>query len=285
MSRLHRLVLGSGCGMVGYACAAPDSYGSVSELIRSVASNLHLPALASLASSAVPAAGSAAATAAASVHDAQTAALTLAIERLVAAQRSPGFVQTLLSIAAPLAAGAACCYFGWTHFGWVSIEQLQEGLAGVCKTVEAAVHTLSDSMRARFERVDTQLLTTAEKVDAVSAATEQLTAQVHAVSETMQSLERRMGPIEANAATAAHGVEVLCELVKTSGLLSNASPHSLERLDRFTGTESGGEGGRSGAAELPMASRPELLGPPPTLPAPAPILGAAAPTFMRALIN
>ena len=57
------------------------------------------------------------------------------------------------------------------------------------------------------------------------------------VKAEVQSLNARLAPIETNAAKAATGIEVLCELVQSSGLLANASADSLRRLDSFTGAE------------------------------------------------
>ena len=200
----------------------------------------------------------------------------------------------------PVAAGALCCYYGWARFGWVTVERLHEGLLSVRQAIGDAVAELGEQLCKRFERVDAQLAETAQAVSAVGDATEALAGQVRAVNTTMQSLERRMEPLESNAATAAHGVEVLCELVKTSGLLNNASVDSLRRLDSFT--SAGGSGAAAGHAAspelMPPAPRPELLGPPgagigsPPTAAPPPVpegqrveLSSAAPAFLRAVMG
>ena len=114
----------------------------------------------------------------------------------------------------------------------------------------------------------------------MGATATELKAEVATIGHSLVALEKRMEPIEADTKTAAKGVEVLCELVKTSGLLSNASADSLRRLDNFTGG--------------PAPSTRELPAPPPTrelLPpaggqsALASDLAGAAPTFMRALME
>jgi len=208
-------------------------------------------------------------------HEAQAAALAAsvkALEQLLASQRSGSTWRTVLVVAAPLVAGCVLRYVGWQHFGWVSLEQLQTGLASVREAVGTAIHELGETIRLRFERVDVQLASTAQSLQEVSQTTEDLRVDLRAVGEAIQAVEERMSPIEANAATAAQGVEVLCELVKTSGLLSNASADSLRRLDTFTGVP-------------PVAGEPAPPPPRELLP-PYGTAGfdQAAPPFVRALM-
>ena len=108
---------------------------------------------------------------------------------------------------------------------------------------------------------------------------EELKAEVRTVGESVVALEQRMAPIEADVHRSATGVEVLCELVASSGLLSNASPDSLRRLDDFTGKDVL----RSPAepAALPPPPRPELLEPA-ELRQP---LSQSAPGYLRSLLD
>lgn len=217
----------------------------------------------------------------------QTAALTASIQamnKLIAAQQggSSSLWRLVMWVGAPMAAVCAVRYYGWGRLGWVTGEQLQEGLASVRTAVSAMIESLSESLHARFARVDELLAETAHSVQEVSVSTGELKAEVHAVGESLRTLEARMAPIESNSATAAKGVEVLCELVKTSGLLSNASGDSLRRLDHFTGSTA------TPAAERADLLPPDLL-PAPTLPAPTmPTMGeraGSAGSMLRALMD
>jgi len=202
----------------------------------------------------------------------QTAALTASIQamnKLIAAQRqgaglSTGLWRLAMWVAPLVSVAYAVHYYGWGRIGWVTGEQLQQGLASVRTAVSATVDALGVALHERFQRVDELLAETAQTVQEVSTSQGELKAEVHAVGESIRSLEARMAPIESNSATAAHGVEVLCELVKTSGLLSNASGDSLRRLDHFTG---------SGSSIASLTERSDLLSPP-TAPAPTPMPSA-----------
>ena len=116
----------------------------------------------------------------------------------------------------------------------------------------------------------------------MAATSEQLTEEVHAVTESLSALEQRMGPLEEDARRSAQGVGVLCELVASSDLFSNASDASQRRLHAFTGIEPRVEP----PAALPPATQvPAELLPPVTEGASfGSSLERAAPTYMRALI-
>jgi len=214
-------------------------------------------------------------------------AMETALQALTKSQQSGGISRAILWIGVPLAGALAIHHFGWARIGWVTGEQLTVGLQKVRDYVGEQIVSLSETLSERFGRVEARLAETAETVLEVRAATAEVKAEVHAVAETLATLEQRMTPLESNAATAAHGVEVLCELVKTSGLLSNASPTSLQRLDSFTSGVPSHPQPSPRELELPT-TRPELMAPPelpspPTVPAPQ--LRAAAPSFMRALVD
>ena len=141
--------------------------------------------------------------------------------------------------------------------------------------VGTRISELSEALAARFDRLEGSLQETHESIQRVSITTAEVMAEVHSVAASLASLEERLTPLESNAATAANGIGVLCELVKTSGLLSNASAESLRRLDDFTGAKRTEPTTRM----LPAA---QLLPSPPS--APAPQLHAM-PSFMSAIMT
>ena len=202
-------------------------------------------------------------TSAAEVQAIALQASVTAIQQLLEAQKraaSTSFWKVALLLGIP--AAAVYC-LGWAEFGWVSPNQLTQSLQSVTASVQQTVATLSDSLHARFGTVDAAL---AENTASVIAVRE----EVQAVGESVRVLETRLPPLEKHAERSAQGVEVLCDLIATSGLLSNASESALARLGSFTGT-----------TDEPPAppSRPEL-------PEPAPAaLQQAAPAFMRALME
>lgn len=238
--------------------------------------------------------GAAASTAGMSTLEVQTAALAAsvrAIEQMLpalVAQRSGAGLNLgrLALVAVPLVVGSAC-YFGWAQFGWVSLGQLNAGLSHVRQVVETSVAELRESMSAGFERVDAMFAEVKADLLQLSVGQEDLKADVQANSTELRALNERMTPVERNSATAAQGVEVLCELVKTSGLLANASGESLRRLDDFTGST------RQGTSATLLQPAPALAAPLSPLEQGAqgypmqmsPSFGQAAPTFMRALIS
>lgn len=172
---------------------------------------------------------------AATATDMQTAALTAsvrAIEAMLQQQRTASSRGATLLLAGCAAAYVAVRYLGWDTFGWATPAELQEGLGRVREAVSAAAGELKDAMALRFTRVDAQLVAVDE---GVRATKEGLTAEVHAVGASVESLEERLTPIERDCRNTALGVGLLCEVV--SGLATNASPDLLRRLDTFSGPE------------------------------------------------
>jgi len=219
-----------------------------------------------------------------SAMELQTAALTASIQamnKLIAAQQQgsgASLWRLAMWLAPPAAAAYAIRHYGWRRVGWVTGEQLQQGMESVRTAVSAMVDALGEALHARFQRVDEILAETAQTLHEVFVSTGEVKAEVHAVGESLRSLEARMAPIEANSATAAQGVEVLCELVKTSGLLANASGESLRRLDHFTGKGS----------SSPAPERNDLLSPPKLpapMPLPSPIEATVSGSMLRALME
>ena len=316
---LARYCAATGAGALSYS-SYTDPASALQPIWAVVREALKLPGAATAATAA---AGS-------SALEMQTAALTASIQamnQLIAAQQRGGIRlgSALMWLAAPVAIGCAVHYLGWARIGWVTGEQLQEGLVSVRTAVGAMVDSLGEALHARFVRVDELLAETAQSVQQASASrprapnsllgcpsphplhrtsplvvplplaphsspspprahhrqvsetTAELKAEVHAVGESLQALEQRMAPIETNCATAAQGVGVLCELIKTSGLLSNASGSSLRKLDHFTGSTDSAEPSARANHLLPPPSQPA-----PMLPSP---LERAAPNFVRAMME
>ena len=141
--------------------------------------------------------------------------------------------------------------------------------------VGTRIPELSEALAARFDRLEGSLQETHESIQRVSITTAEVMAEVHSVAASLASLEERLTPLESNAATAANGIGVLCELVKTSGLLSNASAESLRRLDDFTGA-------KRTEPTTKMLTAAQLL--PSPLSVPAPQLHAM-PSFMSAIMT
>ena len=127
--------------------------------------------------------------------------------------------------------------------------------------VGTRISELSEALAARFDRLEGSLQETHESIQKMSITTAEVMAEVHSVAASLASLEERLTPLESNAATAANGIGVLCELVKTSGLLSNASAESLRRLDDFTGA-------KRTEPTTKMLTAAQLLPSPPSVPAP-----------------
>jgi uncharacterized coiled-coil protein SlyX len=137
------------------------------------------------------------------------------------------------------------------------------------------ISELSEALAARFDRLEGSLQETHESIQKMSITTAEVMAEVHSVAASLASLEERLTPLESNAATAANGIGVLCELVKTSGLLSNASAESLRRLDDFTGA-------KRTEPTTKMLTSAQMLPSPPSVPAPQ---LHAMPSFMSAIMT
>lgn len=154
-----------------------------------------------------------------SAPSAETAALaTLAtVQALLNAQARTRFVGGLAALAVPAAIAAIVKTFGWNLCGWVTPAQLSSSLEDVKASVRAAVGGLSESIHARLDSLDASVASARAEVQ-----------ELHSV------VEARLCPLEEDARTSARGVELLCSLVASSGLLANASPDSLRQLDAFT---------------------------------------------------
>ena len=87
-----------------------------------------------------------------------------------------------------------------------------------------------------------------------------MTAEVHAVGQSVHALEQRIAPMESDVQRTAQGVGLLCEVV--AGLSGNTRPELRRRLDRFTGVgdDERRMAERTGEPE-PPPPRPELLPP------------------------
>ena len=206
------------------ATAATDS--SFGELVRSL-----MPS--ALAALAKPAADSTAAIVPAG-NEAATAALAAsvrAIEAMLQQQRATSSLRTMLLIGGGAAAFIAL-RFCWEEFGWATPTELKEGLALVGEAVRASAAELKDSLLQNFGRVDDQLVGMSASIREVKLA---LTEEMQSVGAQVESLERRVAPIEADVRRTAHGVDLLCEVV--AGLPSmNSSDDLIRRLGSFTGT-------------------------------------------------
>lgn len=209
--------------------------------------------------------------------DATAAALSASlktIETLLRAQEPRGAgAGLLLSLLLPAAGGALWHRYGWNAFGWVTPEALSAGLQAVTERVGAKVRALGETLALKLATVDAKLVEAAACVQQVAAAQEELQVEVHAVAQGVTRLEARVAPIEGDTHRTAQGVDVLCALIKTSGLLANASPDALHRLDAYTG----GAPRELAGPELPaLPSRPSA--------APPSASALAAPSFMRGLL-
>ena len=204
---------------------------------------------------------------AAEVHAVALKASVEAFTALLKAQQNAGTPvwKLLLAIGLPAAAcGYALHHIGWANVGWVTPTRFEVGMSNVVEQVSTKIHDLGDLMHFKF----------LETTKAFQEVKTELSSEIQAVGESVQKIERRLEPMEADSRRSAQGVEVLCDLVASSGLLNNASASSLRRLDEFTGN-SADSGGREEAARLATRAPAEL-------PAPE---GAQAPsTFLRAIM-
>lgn len=274
----QRVILWGGCGAAGAAGAASNG-STFGEMIRSL--------LPSAVEALLPAAGTTAQATAVTAAELQAVALKASLEafqELLKAQRiasaSASWRLAILLGMPTVAAGVALHLVGWARLGWVTPIALREGLHSVTEAVKASVSTLSDSLHARLGHVDAAVAETACVVQQVKVQQEELSAEVQAVGESVASLERRLGPMETDARRSAKGVEVLCDLVASSGLLNNASASSLRRLDEYTGSSASEEAERRAAP-----ARPELPAPPASQSLTSQSLAGAAPSFVRVLME
>ena len=139
-------------------------------------------------------------------------------------------------------------------------------MARVVEQVSSRIMDLGDMLNFRYT----------ETAKAVQEVKEELSSEIREVGESVQRIETRLEPMETDARRSAQGVEVLCDLVASSGLLSNASASSLRRLDDFT------RAGEEGGDPQPLADGGSSVARPP-LPAPA-AMAEAPTTFLRAIM-
>ena len=253
-SALGRVATGVAGGVAGGAMMSFDTW---TDLVKP-----YIPAaLDFLKSSAAP---KEALMSAAEVHAVALKATVEAFTALLKAQQNAGtpLWKLLLAIGLPAAAcGYALHQLGWANVGWVTPTRFEMGMSSVVEQVSTKISGLGDMMHFEF----------LETTKAVQEVKTELSAEIQAVSER---IERRLEPVEADSRRSAKGIEVLCELVASSGLLNNASATSLHKLDEFTGESAAGGRGEEAAARPTRA--------PAELPAPE---GAMAPsTFMRAIM-
>ena len=160
---------------VGWSTGAVVAYkglsehGSFDDLLRS-----WMPAAADVLLRPVEQAGGAALAAAAAASEMQAAALATTlrgIESLLQAQRSAASWRATLLVAVPAVVGVALYHFGWARLGWVTANELQDGLRGVQESVSTSIAQLGDTLLDRFTSVDVQLAQTAQSVAHVSIPT------------------------------------------------------------------------------------------------------------------
>ena len=224
---------------------------------------------------------------------AQLAALTASMQALSQASaraQSAAAIRALLALALPAIGGAlALKHFGWDALGWVSAQQLQEAVSGLRASVGAMLDSAKAELLRRITRVDTTLAQSTQQIRHVGAAVERLEGEVASVSSAVGAIEQRLGGVERNTERSAHGVELLCELVATSGMLGSSSEHSLARLRAFAEPAAARALPPPAPPPPPPPSRARLALPDsPTEPPPAPPsdddLRRAAPEFLRAVL-
>ena len=206
---------------------------------------------------------------AAEVHALALKASVEAFSALLKAQQSAR--TPLWKLALFLGIPAAACGYalhqvGWANVGWVTPVKFEVGMARVVEQVSSRIVDLGDMLHFRFT----------ETAKAVQEVKEELSSEIREVGESVQRIETRLEPMETDARRSAQGVVVLCDLVASSGLLSNASASSLRRLDDFT------RAGEEGGGHQPLADGGSSVARPPL---PAPAATAEAPTtFLRAIM-
>ena len=278
MSRLGNLAKVGLGGALGVAATNSDAAGQTFEALFKAPSLATLMGLAGIATQrqiAAPAPGGFDPVVMAALQSATDAlrAVTLTQQR----SGSNSLSRAVVWLAVPAGIALAIHHFGWARVGWVTGETMQRSLQAVRNYVGTRISELSEALAARFDRLEGSLQETHESIQRVSITTAEVMAEVHSVAASLASLEERLTPLESNAATAANGIGVLCELVKTSGLLSNASAESLRRLDDFTGAKR-----TEPTTRMLPAPAAQLL--PSPLSVPAPQLHAM-PSFMSAIMT
>jgi len=212
-----------------------------------------------------------------SAASASLQAMSSSLERVLQLQtransRSGTWLAVLLG--APLVAGGLALYhYGWATVGWVSMQQLKERLAEVKASLSNVIAAVKAELFERFAAVDEKLGLGLRLTEEVRSAVDSVQGDVQQVGDAVASLERRMESIEGHSKRSAAGVELLCEFVAQSPLLTDCSSEMHARLQQFSGSSS------SGMLQLqPSEARERALSSPPLIPPPpAPLLGTAEP--------
>ncbi|KAL1529453.1 hypothetical protein AB1Y20_000400 [Prymnesium parvum] len=125
--------------------------------------------------------------------------------------------------------------WGWEGFGWVSLEQLSEGLESVKHTLGEKILQLKEEVMLRFSQVEEAIRKSSERLQNVDQGVSELREQAERSNSMMSSLESRLGSVERNTHRSARGVELLVHLVSASNLFADADDTSLTMLREFTG--------------------------------------------------
>lgn len=224
-------------GILGYKGAF--EYSSFGEAIQAWVGQVALAG--TLLAPAQPAVAAASAAAASAAADGTLATTLGAVQMLLNSQARAQAWRSALLLVAPAVIAMVAKHYGWAALGWVTASELQAQMAQLTATVSAAIGGLSNTLNARFGRVD-------ESVAEVHASVGRVALELE---ELRSHMDVRLRPLESDARTSAEGVELLCNLVATSGLLSNASDDALRRLDAFTSGHGGEEARRASPRPLP----------------------------------
>ncbi|KAL3907585.1 MAG: hypothetical protein SGPRY_010119 [Prymnesium sp.] len=177
----------------------------------------------------------------------------------------------LLPATAMAALVGAWYRWGWEGFGWVSMEQMQEGLTTLKQNLSDKIHRLKHEIMLRFTQVEEAIHHNRGQLDQVNAGVNDLREQGERGNAMMHSLEGRLGTLERHTQRSAQGVELLVHLVSASNLFADVDDHSLTMLREFTGEP---------PAPTPTRAVPEL-------PAPiiTPRLERSSSSFMQMLLS
>jgi len=142
------------------------------------------------------------------------------------------------AIAWLLPAGAATAlaiayYKGWNIFGWVSLEQLQEGLAAVRQSLVERISQLREEVMLRFEQLQALMSASDKRLEGLQSGVSGLEGQVAQVHAAMGDLDGRLGKVELNTKRSAEGVELLVHLVSASNVFADVDADVTRRLRAF----------------------------------------------------
>lgn len=125
--------------------------------------------------------------------------------------------------------------WGWAGFGWVSLEQLQDGLDALKVTLGQRIQQLRDEVMLRFTRIEDAIHQSRDRLEQMNKGMSELRDETVKGNSTMSALERRLSSVESNTRRSAQGIELLVHLVSASNLFADADDESLIRLREFTG--------------------------------------------------